>query len=184
VRAARNNFAVSQLEVRKQRGAYLPLVTLDVFYQEQKSSFPSDSYGAATLNFTLPIWDSGATASKVRAATEGENQARLAVESTELRVRDEIRRALLDVETAETSLALANEQAAAAQAEYDQTFDLYQAQEATALDVRQAETSLADAKRAIVESSLDRDLARAGVWYFVGSLADVVLGTPVPEAAP
>lgn len=170
VLAARNDLASAALEVRKQRGAYLPVVTFDASYLEQKSPFPADAYGSASINLSLPLFNSGETAAKVRAASQREVQARLALEATEQLLREEIRRALLDLDTAETSLTLAREQEVAAAAEHAETFALYQAQESTALEVRQAESSLAEARRALIESSLERDLARARVWHAAGSL--------------
>jgi outer membrane protein TolC len=90
-------------------------------------------------------------------------------------VREDIRRSIVAHRTAETDLALAQEQRAAAEAEYEQIFELYQAQEATSLDVQSAESSLALARRAVVTASLDRELAALRVWYSAGALRDVVL---------
>ena len=71
-------------------------------------------------------------------------------------------------------LQLATEQLQAAQAEYDQAFDLYRAQEATSLDVAASETSLADARRAVAEETLNRDLAQLRVWHAAGAMKDAL----------
>ena len=88
--------------------------------------------------------------------------------------REDVRRALADLRSAETGLQLANEQLDAAQAEYDQAFELYRAQEATSLDVATSETSLADARRAVAEETLNRDLAELRVWYAAGAMKEAV----------
>ncbi|HXI11082.1 MAG TPA: TolC family protein [Thermoanaerobaculia bacterium] len=175
VRQAENNLAVAKLEVRKQRGAYMPVVSADAAYVQQKSTFPSDSYGQAALRVTIPIYQGGEIGARVALARERERQAELALAELKQAITEDVRRGLLDLTAAETSLALAREQLEAAQAEYEQTFELYQAQEATSLDVQSAETSLADARRAVVTSELDRDLARFRVLSASGSFREAVL---------
>lgn len=175
LRQAQNNVKIAQLEVQKQRGAYLPVVTADAAYIKQKSTFPSDSYGQGALRFTIPIWQSGEVGARVAVAKEREVQAKLALEEQQQGVREDVRKALLDLETAQTTLRLAQEQLQAAEAEYQQTFESYRAQEATSLDVQAAETNLADARRAVVTSKLDLDFAQLRVSYVTGNLKDAVL---------
>ncbi len=166
---------VAGLEVGKQRGAYLPLVTADAVFTQQASAFPTDQYGALTLNFSVPIFTSGELSSRVATAREQEKQAALVLDESRQGVREDIRRALVGLETARTALALAGEQRDAAEAEYQQIFELYRAQEATSLDVQSAETALAGARRNVVNGTLDRDLAELRVWFATGALETVLL---------
>jgi len=168
-------YDIARLEVRKQRGAYLPTVTAEASYTQQASAFPSDKFGALSFNFNVPIFTSGQIPARIAVARQEETQARLAYEEVRQAVREDIRRSIVAHRTAETDLALAQEQRAAAEAEYEQIFELYQAQEATSLDVQSAESSLALARRAVVTASLDRELAALRVWYSAGALRDVVL---------
>lgn len=172
---AQNSVQIAKLEVSKQRGFALPTITFDASLNEQKAMFPSDSYSSASINFNIPIFQSGEVAARVRGAKEREKQALLALEEAERGVVEDIRRALLDLESAEKALALAREQKAAAEAEYDQMFDLYRAQEATSLDLQSSESALAEARRAEVVGILDRDLSRLGVWYATGMLKESVM---------
>jgi outer membrane protein TolC len=94
-------------------------------------------------------------------------------------VREAVELALVDLESFQMNLALAREQLVSAQAEYDQMFELYRAQEATTLDLASAETALAEARRAVVTGTLDLDLARLAVWHAAGSLEDALM----PEAS-
>lgn len=166
---------VADLEVAKQRAAYLPLVTADAHYTQQAAGFPTDQFGAITLNFDLPIFTSGRIPSRIATAREQERQARLILDQTNQVIREDVRLALVALATARTARDLARDQLEAAQAEYEQIFELYRAQEATSLDVQSAEASLAEARRAVVASTLDHDLAELQVWYAAGALKSVLL---------
>ena len=133
---ARSALRIAELEVSKQKGAYLPTVTADAGYVWQKTAFPTDRYGYAALRFVVPIWQSGEISSRVAFARERERQARLLLEEQLRTVQEDVRRALLDLQTATTSLALSEDQLRAAEAEYQQVADLYRSQEATSLDIQ------------------------------------------------
>lgn len=179
IRQAELASEISRLEVAKQRAARLPVVRGEASWISQRANFPADQYGAFTINLNLPIWDSGLVASRVATAREQETQARLTLEERKRAVREDVLQALLDLETADRSLSLAREQLAAAEAEYSQSFELYRAQEATSLDLQSAESSLANARRAVVTDSLNRDLAEINVWSAVGILRNTILSEEV-----
>jgi len=175
IRQAAFGAQIATLEVSKQRGRYLPVLTADASYTRQKVQFPADEYAALTFNLYVPIWTSGAVGAQVAQAKEREKQAQSIVAETRRMVREDIQLALLDLRTAETNLALAQEQVTAGEAEYSQTFELYQEQEATSLDVETSETALAEARRAVVTGTLDRDLAQLRVWRAAGVLKSVIV---------
>jgi len=175
LKQAVNTLQIAKLEVSKQRGFALPTITFDAAMIEQKVSFPIDSYNQASINFNIPIFQSGEVAARVRGAKEREKQAALSLEESERQVVEDIRLAMLDLDSAEKALALAREQRAAAEAQYSEMFELYSAQEATSLDVQSAESGLAEARRAEVVGTLDRDLSRLGVWFAMGTLKESVM---------
>jgi len=179
VRQAEYTVEINQLEVAKQRAARLPTVRGELSFFNQASNFPAERYGAFTVNLTLPIWDSGEIASRVNTAEERRRQAEITLEENKRAVREDVLEALLDLQTAEKSLALARDQLAAAEAEHQQTFELYRAQEATSLDLQAAESSLVAARRAVVTESLNRDLAELNVWSAVGTLKNTILSEEV-----
>lgn len=179
VRQAELEAEIFRLEVAKQRAARLPVVRGEASWISQRANFPADQYGAFTINLNLPIWDSGAVTARVATAREQEAQARLTLEERKRTVREDVLQALLDLATADRSLALAREQLTAAEAEYSQSFELYRAQEATSLDLQSAEGSLANARRAVVTDSLNRDLAEINVWSAVGILRNTILSEEV-----
>ncbi|HSN68319.1 MAG TPA: TolC family protein [Thermoanaerobaculia bacterium] len=175
VRRAAITNQIATLEVAKQRGAYLPLITADASFTQQAAAFPTDQYGALTLNFSVPVFTSGEIPARVAGARAQERQAELLLDQSRQVVREDVRRALVGLETARTTLALALEQRDAAEAEYQQIFELYRAQEATSLDLQSAENTLAQARRSIVTATLDRDLAELRVWFATGALKEVLL---------
>ena len=174
VELAVNNLRIAKLEIAKQRGFWWPTVTFEAGWVNQKSSFPADQYKYGTLHFNIPIFQSGEVNARVAGATHQAKAAQLAVETVKAGVREDIHTAISDWRTSQTGLQLAKEQLDAAQAEYDQSFELYRAQEATSLDVATSETSLADARRAVAEETLNRDLAELRVWFAAGAMKAAV----------
>lgn len=180
VAVAQNNYRVAELEVQKQRGFWLPTVTFDGGLINQKTAFPASNYTYGALRFTVPIFQSGEVIARVAGAKARQEEARLGVETAKITAREDVRKALVALHEAETSLQLAREQFAAADAEYNQSFELYRAQEATSLDLAASEASLADARRAVAEETLNHDIAALRVWYAAGQIKEAV---GLPEGA-
>jgi outer membrane protein len=171
---AANLRRAAQLEIQKQRGFWWPVVTFDAGYINQKSSFPASKYGYGAFRFNVPLFQSGEVGARIAQARERELQSELALESAKINAREDVRRSFADLRASETALQLAKEQLAAAEAEYTQAFELYRAQETTSLDLAASETALAEARRAVAEETLNRDLAQLRVWYAAGALKDAV----------
>jgi len=174
VQVASNDLRIASLEVSKQRGYWLPTVAFNGGLINQKSAFPAQNYTFGALQFSIPIFQSGEVQNRVAGAKAREYEARIGLDTMKVNAREDIRKALSSLHAAETSLGLAREQLAAAQAEYDQTFELYRAQEATSVDVATSEASLADARRAVAEETLNHDLAELRVWYAAGDIKKAV----------
>ncbi len=171
---AENNVRIASLEISKQKGFWLPTVTFDGGWIHQRTAFPADRYSYGALRFNIPVFQAGEVIARVAGARHREKQAELALEQVKLSAREDVRRAFADLRAAETGLGLAREQLVAAQAEYDQAFELYRAQEATSLDLATSEQSLADARRAVNEETLNRDLAELRAWYAAGGIKEAV----------
>lgn len=179
IRRAADALQLAQLEVAKQRGAYYPVLTTDAGYIRQRSTFPKEAYGFAAVRLSVPLFQGGEVGARVAGAIERERQASLGLEEARRRVREDIRAALIEVEAVGARLALAQEQLATTEAEYTQTFELYQSQELTSLDVDAAETSLSDARRAVVTGRLERKLAQIRTWFAAGALKGALFGKEV-----
>lgn len=166
---------IAQLETTKQQAARLPTVRAEGDVLRQRTSFPADQTAALTIRLTVPIFDSGEISAKVVVAREQQRQAEIALAAAKRQVREDVLQSLLDRETAAKDLALAKEQLAAAEAEYNQSFELYRAEEATSLDLQTSEAALASARRAVVNGTLSRDLAELNVWSAAGTLKKLIL---------
>ena len=59
-------------------------------------------------------------------------------------------------------------------------FELYRGQEATSLDVQSSESSLSEARRAVVVSRLARLLSELAVYFAAGDLESAVLKEAQP----
>ena len=171
---AANNLKIAELEIQKQRGFWLPTVTFDGGWINQKAQFPVSHYSYGALRFNVPILQSGEVEARVAGAKARELQAKLDLDTARINAREDVRQALAALSAAETSLGLAKEQLNAAEAEYAQEFELYLAQEATSLDLATSEQSLADARRAVAEETLNRDVAALRVWYASGVMREAL----------
>lgn len=175
VRQAEYEHERARIEVEKQKGARYPIVTADAGYIRQKTTFPRESYGFAAVRVNVPIYQGGEVSSRVRLAEEREKQAALVLEEVRRVAREDVKLALFDLEASRTNLALAVQQLDAAEAEYTQTFELYQEQELTSLDLQSSEAALADARRAVATGRLLVAAAQVQVWYAAGTLSEVAL---------
>jgi outer membrane protein len=172
---AKTAVEIARLEVLKQKGALLPIVAAEGGWINQRSTFPSDQYGYFTLRLNVPLYQGGEVKARTATAQERQRQAEMRLESVLQTVREQVRLALLDLQTSDANLRLAREQLAAAEAEYQQASELYQAQEITALESESAEASLADARRAVATGELDRAVAELRVWSAAGLLKQTLL---------
>ncbi len=175
IRQAETNVRIADLEVLKQRGAYFPVVTADLGYIRQKSSFPSDSYGYAALRFTVPVFQGGEVGAKTRVAAARLHQAEVTLAEERRQASEDVRQALALLEVARRSKSLADDQVTAAEAEYAQANDLYEQREATALDLQAAESALSEARRDLIQARFEVLRAEASAWLAAGSLADAAL---------
>jgi outer membrane protein len=166
---------IAQLETSKQQAARLPTVRAEGNVVSPRTSFPADRTASLAIKLTMPIFDSGEISAKVAVARERQRQAEIALAEARRQVREDVLQALLELRTAEKDLALAKDQLAAAEAEYSQSFELYRAQEATSLDLQTSEAALASSRRAVVNGTLNRDLAELNVWSAVGTLKTQIL---------
>ncbi|RKZ13836.1 hypothetical protein DRQ53_12745, partial [bacterium] len=165
---------IADLQGKLEKGAHLPTIRAELGYLWQEVAFPSQDYGFVALRFGIPLYKGGSVKAKVAEATAEKHRADRFLEQARRVVREEVRRAVLEVNTASRNLELAREQLDTAQAEYDQTMDLYSLQELTSLDTESAAASLADAGRAVVRDRLSVLFAELAAWYASGSLKTVV----------
>jgi outer membrane protein len=175
VRQAQHALSVASLEIGKQQGAYLPIVSAEGGYVRQKVMFPKDEYGYAKVQVSVPLFTGSDVSGRVAAARAKRREAELSLDEARRTVREDVHTTLLDLDAARTNLALAQEQLSAAQEEYQETFERYRSQEATALDVESAESALADARRAVVGGRVELRVAELKAWAAGGSLKSALI---------
>ncbi|MEO8360912.1 MAG: TolC family protein [Vicinamibacteria bacterium] len=175
VRQAATNVRIAELEILKQKGANLPVLTADAAYIRQRSSFPTDAYSQAALRITIPVFQGGEVGARTRFAEARRRQAELTLAETRRQATEDVRQSLALLESARRSKTLADDQIAAAEAEYAQARDLYEVHEATSLDLDAAESGLSEARRALIQARFAVLQAEASAWLAAGSLADVAL---------
>lgn len=177
---------IAELEVKKQKGAALPVLYADGGWTQQKREFPSSDNASISLNLSVPLFTGGEIKAEVAEARAKEHLARLRLDEAQRRLREEIHAALLDVATARKVRELAADELETAQVEHSQAFELYRAQESTALDLEAAELSLATARRTAVTADIDAKISELRAWYLAGALKPVFapLVSPVHPEGP
>lgn len=174
---ARLAVQVAELEIKKQKGARLPLIFLDGGMIFQESSFPADEYSFFTLNFSVPIFQGGELRARIREAEANLRVAKARLDELERALREDVANTARDVQTARTFLELSRQELAVIEQQYQETFALYQAQEAIALDLENAEISLADARRRVASAEVAVKNLELRAFYLSGALEPELLGT-------
>lgn len=109
------------------------------------------------LNWTL--WDGGLRESQLREASAKLEESQVLLASAENKARDEVRRALLDLETAKTNRATAEEQLALARENASLVKASFEAGAGTYLEVVDANAALTGAELSNLSETLNVDLA-------------------------
>jgi outer membrane protein len=180
-----------ELEIKKQKGARLPTVFLDGGMIWQASTFPSDEYSFLTLNLSLPIFTGGELRGRVREAEANLRLARSRLEDFERNLREDVSNSWRDVNAARKVLELSREELEVTEQQYAESFALYQAQEAIALDLENSEIALADARRRVASAEVAVQNLELRAFYLTGTLGPGLLRgsaetpeTPSPAPAP
>lgn len=114
---------------------------------------------AAGLQLGWTIWDGGLRESEQRENKSKVAEAELALKNAQNKARDEVRRALLDLESARSNRVKAEETVKLARENQQLVTVNYQAGAATQLEVSDANTALAAAELAAVSETLNAQLA-------------------------
>ena len=177
VRAAEASVQQFTADISAARGGLLPSVSFDYFYGIDANQFAvTDPEGnrllgsVAQAQMTVPLWNWGATQSKVR-------QARLRLEQARVELSLAQRQLLANVSTFYREAQIARDQVASLRTSLDLateslrlTILRYQAGEATALEVVDAQTTLNDARNAYNDGLVRYRVALAALQTITGSL--------------
>jgi outer membrane protein len=176
--AALQAFKAAGYEVLAARAEYLPSLTLDYFYGIDASQFAVNTsttdgqirnlgYSAsATLN--IPIWNWGATHSRVRQAELRRQQSQLELSAAQRRLLADLKTLYSEAQTARAELDQLQQSAELAADQVRLTNLRYQAGEATALEVVDAQNTLITARNNYDDAQIRYRLSIANLQTVTG----------------
>ncbi len=180
IRAALSAVQAAGQDVNSARAGYFPSVSLDYWYgidAERYATYTATAdsrlknLGAsamATLN--LPIWNWGATQSRVRQAELKRDQAKLELSFTQRKLLAEMRSLYSEAETSLNELAGLQRSAELAADSLRLTTLRYKNGEATVLEVVDAQTTFSQANAAYQDGALRYRVALANLQTLTGVL--------------
>lgn len=122
------------------------------------------------IGVSIPLFDRGATSLDAQRAQVAADDARLALQTEQLQVALDVRRAYLDWQSAQQKLAAAQAQGRAAQQALDASEQRYRVGASTLVELTQARNALVQAQSALVSARYDLSRQRAAFAYAVGDI--------------
>ena len=181
IRAALAVTQAATHDVNAARAGYLPSISLDYFYGIDAPNYAVNSItpgntkvsnvgssAIATLN--LPVWNWGATQSRVRSAELQRDQAKREFSFAQRKLLAEMRSLYSEAETALNELAGLQRSAELSEESLRLTTMRYQGGEATVLEVVDAQTTFAQASAAYQDGAVRYRVALANLQTLTGVL--------------
>lgn len=185
IRAALAATQAAAHEVNAARAGYLPSVTLDYFYGIDAPQYAVNGFTptpppngtrysnlgySAVAALNLPIWNWGATQSRVRVAELQRDQAKRELSFAQRKLLAEMRSLYSEAETALNELAGLQRSAELSEESLRLTTMRYQGGEATVLEVVDAQTTFAQASAAYQDGAVRYRVALASLQTLTGVL--------------
>lgn len=126
--------------------------------------------GALSVGVSIPLWDRGNTSVATQQAKIQEDNARLALLSQRQEVALQVRRAWLDVQSADERLKAAQAQKAAADLAVTASSKRYEVGAATLVELTQARAQQLQATSALVSARYTLAFQQALVTYYTGDM--------------
>jgi len=172
VKAYRNQIQSLVYTRRADMASLQPTLGLGVGYQRVIdpagfTAVDATTTGTATLN--VPIFDSGATKAKVKAAEQDIVQAQINLQQAQLGISQEVRNAVTNLASAKARLENADQQVALSREVYRLANIRQQAGEGTYVDVIDAENTLTQSLNTQVGARYDFLLAYSQLQRAIGS---------------
>jgi outer membrane protein TolC len=177
VRAALENARAAGFDVTGARAGYLPSLTVDYWYGIDAPQFAVNGPGgvsnlgssaAATLN--IPIWNWGATQSRIKQAQLRRDQAKRELSLAQRKLLAEIKSLYSEAETAMNELGGLDRSAQLAEESLRLTTLRYKGGEATVLEVVDAQTTYAQSSTAYQDGAVRYRVALANLQTLTGVL--------------
>jgi len=180
LRAALETVNLTSSEITAARGGYLPSLGLDYFYGIDAPQFSTNSIidgqkvsnlgSSALASLTIPVWNWGATRSRIHQAELQQKQAKLELSYTQRKLIAEIRSLYAEAETSLNELSgLARSAELAAESQRLTTLR-YKSGEATVLEVVDSQTALVQAANNYQDGAVRYRVALANLQTLTGVL--------------
>lgn len=166
---------VANHEVLVARAAHLPSLVLDYFYGIDANHFAVNTDGfrnlgyAATATLNIPVWHWGAIESKVRQAELQQHQAKVELSAAQRQAVADLQSFYAEAQTARGQLDILLNSVDLATESMRLTTLRYQAGEATALEVVDAQNTLTQARNSYRDGQTRYHVAIANLQTLTGS---------------
>jgi len=177
LRAAMAALNQARQEVAVAWNGFLPSLSFDYFYGIDANQFairaPNGNRNlgyAATASLQLPVWNWGANRSKVKQANLRRQQANIELTATQRELLSNLRIFYNEAQTARAELDSLNQSAELAAESLRLTTLRYQAGEATALEVVDAQNTLTQSRNALNDGQARFRVALANLQTLTGTL--------------
>jgi outer membrane protein TolC len=175
IRAAQATVRQEQWDVASARAAYLPTLSFDYFFgidanqyaiwdREHRRNLGSVAQGT----LTIPVWNWGATRSKVRQGELRLQQARMDLSLAQRQLLANLNAYYLEAQAASAQLESLRRSADLSEESLRLTLLRYEAGEVTVLEVVDAQSTLAQARNAYADGLVRNRVALAGLQTLTG----------------
>lgn len=180
VAAAKANLELAQGQRTSVVLSYFPSLSAFGQYSVANAQGFTGQYDvfAAGLQLTWTLWDGGLRESQLREASGRILENQHVLRGLELRAREDVMRALLDLESARANVVKASEQVVLARESAALVNSSFQAGAATYLEVVDANAALHQAELNAISEELNEQLAVIRVAYAAGGLDSALQGHP------
>jgi outer membrane protein TolC len=175
IRAAEAGLRQAAAGIAAARGAYIPSLVLDYFYGIDANVFgihgPDNRQNLGSVvqgTVTVPVWNWGATRSKVRQAQLQQQQAQMDLNFAQRTLQTNLNSYYLEAQAARAQLESLQSSLNLSVESLRLTVLRYQAGEATALEVVDAQSTLAQARNAYDDGLARYRIALANLQTLTG----------------
>ena len=177
VRAAEAAVAQEKWGVASARSGYLPSLSMDYWYGIDANQFATEDMegrnrlgSSAQGSLNIPVWNWGATRSKVRQAELKQHQAELELAVARRQLAADVANTWKEADAARAQAESLRHSVELSRESLKLTLERYQAGEATALEVVDAQSTLVQARNAYDDGLVRFRVAVAGVQTMAGTL--------------
>jgi outer membrane protein TolC len=177
LRASTASFQAAKFELNSAQSAYFPTVTIDYFYGIDAAHFatrePDGTHNlgyAVTATLNIPVWNWGATRSKVVQADLKRKQAQRELSLAQRKLQADLRELYAEAEAARAELEVLKSSAELAAESLRLTNLRYQGGEATVLEVVDAQNTLTNARNAFNDGEVRARTALANLQTLTGTM--------------